>query len=499
MTACTKNNSDDLWKDNSGGKPEETTEINLAAGKFYKVSQTPDSTYPDLYPCLPWSTGTKLTDEQTASAANKNNAVAWMKTQGVDITVDLGTARTVRRMTVHAVADNVQRYGLPEKVRVSVSSDGNSWKDACTLAFERITSGDRTASGETDAQKCRYVRFSLSAPAAPNTNLLVDEVQVWGEYKSDFKYVPRDGAYHGAFNNATSFSDEGVRDKCQNATFEERVGKKTSMVLWYQNMKKGRDFAEIQAVRRAYLGKDFGGNWRFFMYGWSPNDYSASEVAQGVLDDYWKAYFEEVRRAQGEDVDYGPVWFRPANEMNSNWVKYGNDAPSFVKMWRRLYNMAEQYGLTDYNVFVWSSADISFGAYKMKDYYPGDQYVDWLGTSCYFSKAVSYGYPSYLMKETESISANKPVMISEGGYGPGCDNVLWVQEWFGLKQSHPRVKAVVWENHENPSVGDRRIQKDEAALAEYRRLVQDSYWLSELPEEVVAEIAERKARQNKDN
>lgn len=497
--ACNKSAPEDPWK-NEQGSGDQSTGLNLAAGKFYKLDPAPTDAYPDMYPCQPWSDGTKLTDEEIGTVAYKNKAVGWTDVPSATITVDLGVKRKIWEASVHALADNVFKIGLPSSVKVSVSSDGKKWSEQCVLHFENLPSGEKTVSKSFEPVTCRYVRYEVAAPASPCKSMLIDEIVATGEYRSDWKYVPKEGAYHGAFNNKTSFADEGIKDQCQNATFEERVGKKTSMVLWYQNMREGRTFAEVQAIRRDYLGKNFGGNWRFFMYGWSPNDYTAMEVAGGILDEYWKKYFEEVRKAQSAEQDYGPVWFRPANEMNSNWVKWGNDPVNFIKMWRRLYNIAEQYSLTDYNVFVWSSADISFGSAKMKAYYPGDQYVDWIGTSCYFSKAVSYGYPSYLMKETEAISANKPVMISEGGYGTSdCDNLLWVREWFGLKETHPRVKAVVWENHENPSVGDRRIHKDAAALAEYRKLVKDSYWLDAIPSEVLDEIKERKARQNKDN
>ena len=182
--------------------------------------------------------------------------------------------------------------------------------------------------------------------------------------------------------------------------------------------------------------------------------------------------------------------------MNSNWVYWGNDAKNFVRFWRRMYNIAERVGVTDYNVFVWSSNARSFGSYEMVEYYPGDIYCDWIGTSCYYTSSVSHGYPSYLMNETESMSEVKPVMITEGGFGTNqCDNSLWVQEWFGLKSTHPRVKGVIWENHHS-GTQERRIYTDEAALGVYRNLVQDDYWLDYIPSEVLDEMAVRKSRQN---
>lgn len=82
----------------------------------------------------------------------------------------------------------------------------------------------------------------------------------------------------------------------------------------------------------------------------------------------------------------GPIWFRPANERMEAGLRITEIPPNYVKAWRRMYNIAEQLGVTAYNVFVWSPNSVSMPgteANAMKNYYPGDMYVDWLGVSCY--------------------------------------------------------------------------------------------------------------------
>ena len=61
-----------------------------------------------------------------------------------------------------------------------------------------------------------------------------------------------------------------------------------------------------------------------------------------------------------------------------------------------------------------------------------------------------------------------------------------------LKDEEPRVKVVVWENHENAENGDRRLQSDPLALELYKELVQDPYWLDLIPDAVYSEIETRK-------
>ena len=496
LFACQEPEKPDLWPD-VNEEEKAAGLINLAIGKFYKTAQQPIELYADEYPCLNYSTGVKLTDGDVASSSKSAAlGVGWKGVESVDVVVDLGRKRTIESVKLHSIVGQVSMYNfsLPSSVKVCGSADNKSWSTPVALTFDAKTGW---ATVQTRIADCRYLKLTINAPADANLPMLVDEIEAWGAHKNEMKYVPKRGAYHGAFNNGTSFSGEEGASPCPLDLFEERVGKQISMMLWYQGATgPTRNYAEIMNVRKTYSGKNYNGKYRLFIYGWEPQ-YTSAELMTGVMDEYYDTYFKEVREVQKGDDDCGPAWFRPGNEMNSNWVKWGNDAPNYVKYWRRMYNIAEQVGLTDYNVFVWSSADISFGKYSMKAYYPGDQYCDWIGTSCYFSQAVSHGYPSYLMNETESMSEEKPVMISEGGFGSdACNNKLWVKEWFELEKTHPRVKAVVWENH-NSGTYERRIHTDPEALALYKELVQNDYWLDEVPSEVYDEMVERKTKQNR--
>ncbi len=495
MIGCQEPEKPDYWPE-PDDKEEKAGLLNLAVGKFYKTTATTIEGYEDVYPCLNYSTGVKLTDEEVATSAKSSAlGVGWKGVESVDVVVDLGRQRTIESVKLHAIVGQVSMWNftLPSAVEVCSSDDNKTWGKAVALKFDTTTSWAK-------AEKCgltgRYLKYTIKAPAGAGP-MLVDEIEAWGVHKNEMKYVPKKGAYHGAFNNSTSFQAEGIQSQCPVDTYEEYVGKQLSLMLWYQGATgPTRNYAEIMNIRRTFSGKNYNGKYRIFIYGWEPQ-YTCADLVTGVMDEYYDTYFKEVKEVQKGENDCGPAWFRPANEMNSGWVKWGNDAPNYVKYWRRMYNIAEQVGVTEYNVFVWSSNAVSFGKYNMKSYYPGDQYCDWIGTSCYYSTASTYGYPSYLMNETQSISEEKPVMITEGGFGPKeCNNKLWVKEWFGLKETHPRVKGVVWENHSNGDL-DRRIHHDAAALELYKELVQDDYWLDYIPQEVLDEMVERKTKQNR--
>ncbi|MBR1706683.1 MAG: endoglucanase [Bacteroidales bacterium] len=489
--------------------------VNFAAGKFYLFNPSESASYQDRYSVLPWSSGTFLTDEEVLEGKGVG-AVAWKEPE-VEIVLDLGSTRTVDVVKIHALSD-MQTASLPESVRIfhSIGKE-QAWTESEPLSTFGVDDG-QAGWGIADiaGTSCRYLKL-LVVSSDTTRLMMLDEIEAWGPFKEDPKYVPADGAYHGAFNNATSFADNTdprwvvTNRTCPVDTYEQAVGKRVSMALWYQNMEEGRNFAEIRQVRDEYLAVEGGGH-RFLIYGWLPT-VSARDWATGALDSYLERYFSDV--AAPDVKDNGPIWFRPANEMNGGWCPYSLDTENYVRAWRRMYNIAEQYGVTSYHVFVWSPNAFdspATPANTLSRYYPGDIYVDWLGLSLYPPSsasgfAESQRYPYTLVQAVKKISQGKPILVTEGGFSSdygqsaenmssaqkyACDHLRWVREWFGLKDKEPRIKGLIWENHCSSSAGDRRIHQDPDALAVYQELVKDPYWLSEIPDDVVSEMERRK-------
>lgn len=485
---------------------------NLSAGKFYLFDQSPSEGFKDMFPVDPWSSGILLTDEN--ASGDGKGCVAW-DSETVEVIVDLGKLRQIDMVKLHAVRDIPAAMEYPEKVELCIKKKAtDTWtRIEGSMAFAD-EEGKNGAWGELSFAKtqARYVKYILSSDKKSSL-MGIDELIAVGEFSPDLKYVPENGCYHGAFNNNTSFSDNTdpsivVNHRlCPIDTYEAQVGKQLSMMLWYQGVcdadkQPTRMFGEMQGVRESYSGLDFDGKYRFFLYGWLPDQYTSKQLAEGLLDDYYKSYFKGIAD-HPEYKDFGPIWFRPANEMNSNWLSYGGDPKNYVRYWRRMYNIAEQYGVTDYNVFVWSPNDVTYNSTThvtpdavMKDYWPGEIYVDWIGVSCYPTTLGGYLWPEDLLEEVTSIGKKygKPMMVSEGAYGKQVQDAKkaqWVTEFFAaLKKLE--YKAVIWENHATDANGDRRIHKFPDALKAYQEAIRDSYWLDRIPQEVYDEIEKRK-------
>ncbi len=455
------------------------TEGSLSAGKFYKYSTQPLSQFADEL-ATNWSSGSKLTDELRFVYPSIENIVGFKGVKSFDIIADLGKIYTLKSVRISCVNSGSLTLSYPEKIEVFTSAADDVWNPA----------GMRTISdkGENKSQwfdfecsaKARYVKYTVYPPQ--NKIIAIDEIDIQGVIENKWRLAPETGCYHGAFPPAYGFSKEmrQGRSGMMLDTFEELVGKKLSMVLWYQGMAEGRDFAEIQKWRADNLGKEYNGH-RLMMYGWLPK-ISVKRIADGELDAYFEKYFKDSVDPKQLNGINDPMFIRPMNEFNSTWVEWGLDPYNFRRAWRRMYNIAEQFGATDKHIFVWSVNHRSYPNEdwnNMNNYYPGDNYVDWVGISCYppslpVVKIEDLRYPRERLKEFYNLYAHKkPLAIAEGGFSESSDRARWVTEWFtSIKKDYPAIKAFIWENH-----NDRVIQSDDEALEIYRRLIRDHYWL----------------------
>lgn len=462
----------------------------LGIGKFYTFSRPPMHSFADVDAGL-FTSGTKLTDGvfQETDGFDKSLYVGWENIEPVEIEIDLGRPQTLETLLFHGYHHLRTPYRAPAELTVSVRpSPDASWTEwgRWKRGSEPIFPDDSYVlriDGKT--AQVRFVRLQLISSLKTHV-LLIREIELAGKIKNTWKYVPSNGSYHGAFPPTYGFKEPlrgGRKEKMAVPIFEELVGKKLAMVLWYQGLDPKRPFSEIHAYRCRDLAENFPGQ-RLLSLAWLPSkNVSLDDLVRGRLDEFLRQYYTDMMDETFPDGCFSPIWLRPMNEFNAYWVHWGLDPENFKRAWRRLYNIAEKLGVAERHVFVWSPNHRSYPDLdwnKMERYYPGDQYVDWVGVSCYPPSLVyveneDARYPLLRVREIhEKYGHYKPMMIAEGGYSAACDRSRWLREWFEFRQHYPRFKAMIWENH-----NDRVLQDDDEALRLYRREIQSDYWIGE--------------------
>jgi len=154
--------------------------------------------------------------------------------------------------------------------------------------------------------------------------------------------------------------------------------------------------------------------------------------------------------------------------MNGNWYPWsatqGQSSPQdYVNMWRRVHNLFEtQCGMSKALMantlkWVWSPIDFDVGDFKMEQYYPGDDVVDWAGTTG-FNWGTSESWsgwwgPTELYAVTiprlRAIVNNKPIGITEyssvtAGQGI-AGKTKWMNDLFAFIQTYD-IRMVAYFN-----------------------------------------------------
>ncbi len=108
-------------------------------------------------------------------------------------------------------------------------------------------------------------------------------------------------------------------------------------------------------------------------------------------------------------------------------------------------------------------------------YYPGDAYVDWVGTDFYSL------YPNFSgLQRFYSEHPGKPFVFGEWALWNG-DDPGWVDQLFSFISSHPRVRMALYNQGEREG-GPFRLSRYPGSRREIRRLIASPRYLAYAPE-----------------
>jgi len=175
------------------------------------------------------------------------------------------------------------------------------------------------------------------------------------------------------------------------------------------------------------------------------DDGGLAAVASGAYDFYLE------RWARAAAAHGGPLFVRLGHEMNDAyrypWGPHNNRAEDYVAMFRHVVEVFRREG-ADNVLWVWTP----HVAYDFAAYYPGDDVVDWVGTTALNYGTVAYWSQWWTFEEVferhyDALRAyGKPIMIAElGTIRAGGERAPWLAEALtDLPDRLPEVKAVVF-------------------------------------------------------
>lgn len=204
---------------------------------------------------------------------------------------------------------------------------------------------------------------------------------------------------------------------------------------------------------------------------------SLSAIAAGEYDSYLHQQAEEARSWGGT------LMIRFGHEMNGDWYSWSGSPEAFVAAWRHVVSVFRADGASNVK-WVWAPNIQEGSKYPMAPYFPGDEWVDYVGLDGYnWGRGQSWGQweslhsvfaASYALVTQMS---TKPVIITETSSSEaGGDKAAWIRQAFmsDIPQHFPRVSAVIWFNREQED--DWRIDSSSASLDAYRAVVNCSIY-----------------------
>ena len=174
-----------------------------------------------------------------------------------------------------------------------------------------------------------------------------------------------------------------------------------------------------------------------------------------TINDLYSVDYNQTRAVLEKLNSYGkPMFIRFGNEMNVSSL--GDDPVKYVEVFRKVADMIHEYPNL---AVVWAPNDLGALDRPFDYFYPGDQYVDWIGVSCYVIKYFlgnknttekdsiyfmtgDYGWATNRVKPIVDFmkknNINKPLMICEGGVATGNKHGESLQNW-----AEPRLRNML--------------------------------------------------------
>ena len=235
--------------------------------------------------------------------------------------------------------------------------------------------------------------------------------------------------------------------------FETSLGRKAALMGMYADFSGNLPWqslnSQIDAGRKPLLT-------------WEPYDrdpsgravpLSLTQIASG-------AYDAKIRRwAADMSLLHGPVFLRFAHEMNGWWYPWGqpkldprsiadpaNTPAVYVSAYRHIVDVFRSVKVNKV-AWMWGPNLVDANpAVNLSSLYPGDDYVDAVGLSGYYTKSTDMFASRYAatLEALNSVAPTKPIFVGETGVISSSSRSAQIVDLYSHLLRTPRVRGVVY-------------------------------------------------------
>ncbi len=399
----------------------------------------------------------------------------------------------------------IRNFSTNKWVTLGKNTFAQDWKWSSNEWTKTSNNFIKSSNGEI-----RLMYKSNNANENSNLDYLVIEIKTQNQ-QTGTKLLEPSGThiYHSAYTNFGGFEDEVSANKISN--FENLANKDITWAYFSDNWFDGIHFpqSEVNIIHNA-------GKVPFIRIMPRNEDEDTPDpvyTMQAFIDGNFDAELEQWAD-NAKAVEY-PLLIEFGTECNGDWFPwnakwngknnktgYGNPdkydgAERFRDAYRHIIDIFNSRGVNNVTWFFHVNADndpqVSWN--KMKDYYPGDDYIDWIGLSVYGPQDTNDGWWSFEnmlndnWAEISSISnSGKPIAVLEMGvidYPSLGNKSQWITDAYnavGPNGTYAEdIDAMCWwhENfNDNGFNVNLKINSSNSAKNAYRNAVNNSLFIS---------------------
>jgi hypothetical protein len=241
--------------------------------------------------------------------------------------------------------------------------------------------------------------------------------------------------------------------------FAQAIGRQPNLVSYYSSW--GEEFQSSFAENATSHGATT-------LVEIDPTNISLASIAAGRYDTYLTSFADQVAAFRHTVIiSFG-------HEMNGFWETWGyhHTAPSaFIAAWRHIVNLFRARD-ADNVTWLWQVNSASPQTGPVRDWWPGSQYVNWVGVSgYYYVPGETFDYIFNPVVTAIRQFTQDPLLIAETAVGPQAGQSRGIKDLFaGLRMQH--YLGLVW--FDQHSYGglykgeDWRLEGDTVGLTAFR-------------------------------
>lgn len=243
----------------------------------------------------------------------------------------------------------------------------------------------------------------------------------------------------------------------QVSRFNEVIGRSVNLALYFSGW--GEDFQLAFATAARAHGA-------IPVVQIDPVNVSLAAIAAGKYDGYLRSYAEAVR-------GYGtPVVIGFAHEPDGTWYSwsYNHESPAvWIAAWRHVVNLFHSESARNV-IWLWTMNVSSTSPYPLHDWWPGRDYVTWVGLDGYYASP-SDTFSSLFSNSIAQVRGftADPVLLAETAVGPATGRLTAdVRDLFqGIRRR--KLLGLVWFDAGGPNLRqDWRLEDHPAEMAAFR-------------------------------